>query len=88
MGKDGSILAQKGQILRVLSQRVDGGCATGAGDSMVAASAFGITHGFDLKALARYASAAGSATAGKPGTEVCTMSDIINNEEKIEISAI
>ncbi len=88
MGKNGSVFSTQEQTLKVEALEIKGGCATGAGDSMVAASAFGITHGFDLSSIARYASAAGSATASNPGTEVCSMDDITYNEGKIEISLI
>lgn len=85
MGKDGSVFADKNEFLRVSALKISGGCATGAGDSMVAASAYGIVHGFDLKPLARYASAAGSATASKDGTEVCTMQEIVEGAEKVKL---
>ncbi len=85
MGKDGSAFITKDEFLRASAVPVTGGCATAAGDSMVAAMAYGITHGFDLPTLARYASAAGSATAAKNGTEVCTMGEIMDNVGKVEI---
>ena len=85
MGKNGSFFADKDEFLHVSALKINGGCATGAGDSMVAASAYGSVNGFDLKKLARYASAAGSATASKDGTAVCTMQEIVSGAEKVEI---
>lgn len=85
MGKDGSVFADKNDFLRVSAPKIDGGCATGAGDSMVAAAAYGIVNGFDLQTLARHASAAGSATAAKEGTEVCSMEDITASVKNVEI---
>ena len=85
MGGDGSVFADKNEFLRVSALKISGGCATGAGDSMVAASAYGTVRGFDLKTLARYASAAGSATASKDGTAVCTMDEIVDGAEKVEL---
>ena len=85
MGKDGSLFATKDQLLRVSALKIKGGCATGAGDSMVAAAAYGTVKGFDLDTLARYASAAGSATAAKEGTEVCTMDEIVAGVQSVEI---
>ena len=85
MGKDGSVFANKNEFLRVSAVSVTGGCATGAGDSMVAAAAVGIVNDFHLSKLARYASAAGSATASKEGTEVCTLDEILENVNKVII---
>ena len=85
MGKDGSLFATKDQLLRVSALKINGGCATGAGDSMVAAAAYGTVNGFDLDTLARYSSAAGSATAAKEGTEVCTMDEVVAGVQSVEI---
>jgi len=85
MGKDGSLFADKDQMLKASAIKINGGCATGAGDSMVAAAAFGIVNGFDLSTIARYASAAGSRTASKDGTEVCTMDEIVNGADEISL---
>ena len=86
MGKDGSVFADKDNFLRLSALKVEGGCAIGAGDSMVAAAAFGIANGFELQKLARYASAAGSATASKKGSEVCTMDEILLGEKAVNIN--
>lgn len=85
MGKDGSLFADKDQLLKVSALKINGGCATGAGDSMVAAAAFGISNGFSLPMIARYASAAGSRTASKEGTEVCTMDEIVSGADEISL---
>lgn len=88
MGKDGSVFADKNECLKVSALKVAGGCATGAGDSMVAAAAYGTVCGFDLERLARYAAAAGSATASKEGTEVCAPDEIVAGAEMVEVNAL
>ena len=88
MGKEGSTFFTEKEALRVSALPVEGGCATGAGDSMVAASAYSLMNGFELSKLARYASAAGSATASKKGTEVCDLDEIIGGAEKVSVKII
>ena len=83
MGKEGSAFFTENKALRVSALPVTGGCATGAGDSMVAASAYSLMNSFELSKLARYASAAGSATASKEGTEVCDLDEITSGAEKV-----
>ncbi len=88
MGKDGSAFFTEKEALRVSALPVTGGCATGAGDSMVAASAYALMNGFELSKLARYASAAGSATASKEGTEVCDLDEIMSGTKKVKVNHI
>ena len=57
-----------------------------AGDSMVAAMAFSLVEDRELEALARLSSAAGTITASKPGTEVCTLGEVLDYQEKLILS--
>ena len=84
MGKEGSAFFTDSESLRVSALPITGGCATGAGDSMVAASAYSLMNGFELSKLARYASSAGSATASREGTEVCDLDEIVSGAEKVK----
>ena len=76
MGKEGSVFVSKSEAIKVSAVKIEGGCATGAGDSMVAASAYATVKALPLSSLAKYASAAGSATASKEGTDVCGLHEI------------
>lgn len=76
LGKDGSLFVTKEQKLRVSALPVSVGCATGAGDSMAAALLFSRKKGLSLIESARLASAAGSMTAAKPGTQLCTYEEV------------
>lgn len=76
LGADGAVYVTKNEAFRVKLAPVKCQSTVGAGDSMVAAIASCISEGTDLKALASMASAAGTATASKPGTEVCTQEEL------------
>ncbi len=59
-----------------------------AGDSMVAAMAFSLVEEKPLEDLAKLASASGTITASKPGTEVCTLSEVLEYQEKLTLKRL
>ena len=85
MGANGAVfVSQEGKcVAKALA--VDCKSTVGAGDSMVAAIAYGLQSGFTLEKIARFASAAGSITASKDGSDVCTMNEVLNSFDFIEI---
>ncbi len=85
MGGDGSAFVTRGEYLRAEALPIELKCESAAGDSMVAAMAYSHIHGLSLADMARYATAAGSSTAAKVGTEVCEMRDIEENVGKVVI---
>jgi len=50
-----------------------------AGDSMVAALAYGLVQGYDLKTIARLAVSAGTITTTKEGSDVCSLEEVRKN---------
>ena len=50
--------------------------AVGAGDSMVGGLVAGLARGWPLSAAIRYGVAAGAATVTRPGTQLCTRTDV------------
>ncbi len=47
-----------------------------AGDSMVAALAYGLKNAYSLEQIARFTTAAGSITASKEGSDVCSLDEV------------
>lgn len=88
MGGDGSIVIGKDEAYRLRPFPVKVQSTVGAGDSMVAVLASGILDREPLRKLAMLTSAAGTITASKPGTEVCTFDEVYDSFNKVEIEAI
>ena len=64
------------------------GSTVGAGDAMVAALVHGLLSGFDPERILRRAVAAGTATARRPGTELCTAEEIESLEPAVQVRAL
>ncbi len=60
----------------------------GAGDSMVASLAYAILEQKPLREMAAWATAAGTLTASKPGTQVCTLQEVQANLHKVQLLEI
>lgn len=80
LGAEGSILVSQNEAVRAKPFPIVPLSTVGAGDSMVAALVHCLLEGKPLEEMARWTSAAGTVTASKPGTEVCTLAEV---EEKI-----
>ncbi|UFJ42654.1 1-phosphofructokinase [Brevibacillus humidisoli] len=57
----------------------------GAGDSMVAALAYSLQAGWTVSETIRWATAAGTVTAAKSGTQVCTLAEVQQSLNRVEI---
>ena len=55
---------------------------------MTALTAYGLERGLSLSELARLATAAGTMTASKPGTEVCTAEEVQEYKKKLRLEKI
>ncbi len=88
MGAEGAIYMTKEQAYRVEPVPIVCQSTVGAGDSMVAAIAHSLVQGLSLEALAATASAAGTVTASKPGTEVCRPEEVRACCEKLQLARI
>ncbi|MBP1157661.1 MULTISPECIES: 1-phosphofructokinase [unclassified Paenibacillus] len=82
MGGSGSIIVNSEQAFRVKPFPIEPKSTVGAGDSMVAAMVYCYLHNKSLEETARWTSAAGTVTASKQGTEVCTLNEV---QEKLEL---
>lgn len=76
MGARGSVLVERGRVLRAVPPQVEFRSAVGSGDSMVAGLAIALARGQDLAEGLRLGSAAGAATATTVGTHLGSREDV------------
>lgn len=76
MGADGAIVLNEKEAYKTDPWKIQVKSATGSGDSMVAALAAELMRGASLSDIARAATAAGTVTASKPGTQLCTEDEV------------
>ncbi len=76
MGADGAIVLNEDEAYKTDPWKIQVKSATGSGDSMVAALAAALMRGASLSDIARAATAAGTVTASKPGTQLCTEDEV------------
>ena len=82
MGAEGAIFLSDNEVYMSTPFPVDCKSTVGAGDSMVAALAYGLMQGYTLKEIARLATASGSVTASKEGSNVCSLDEV---KEKLSL---
>lgn len=85
MGADGALFVDAQEAYRAIPFEIECKSTVGAGDSMVAAVAYGLQQGYDLETIARFATAAGSVTASKEGTEVCMLEEVVQKASCVQI---
>lgn len=88
MGPDGAIVAGKGEAYKVDSWDIPVKSTVGAGDSMVGALAFSVERNDSLFDIAKITTAAGTITASKAGTQICTMDEVERSLEKVAVHKI
>lgn len=85
MGAQGMVMAGESSRYWARPPAVDAVNTTGVGDSAVAGFIYGLAKGLGVEQSLRYATAAGTATALKPGTAKCTKEDVMDMLPKIEL---
>ena len=88
MGPDGAIVMDRNEKYKVDSWDVEVKSATGAGDSMVAALSYSILNHDSLLEMCRITTAAGTVTASKEGTQICTRSEVLQSLQKVTVTKI
>ncbi|WP_068619532.1 1-phosphofructokinase [Paenibacillus tuaregi] len=88
MGAEGAIFVSADEVLKASPFPIEPQSTVGAGDSMVAAVTYSLLEGYSLEQIARWATTAGTVTASKAGTEVCTRDEITRNLEHVNIERI
>lgn len=85
MGADGMIAVADGKRYLATPPRVETVNNVGLGDSAVAGFMYGLANHFDLKDCLVHGTAAGTATAMKPGTARASKEDVIAMVPRIEL---
>lgn len=88
MGAQGAVFLDGRHAFRAVPWGISAGNATGAGDSMVGVLAYTLLHGEELAGIARLATAAGTVTASKPGTQLCTMEEVMEKLPLVSVSPL
>ena len=88
MGPDGAIVADQNEVFKVDSWDVEVKSATGAGDSMVASLAYSILQKASLFDIAKITTAAGTITASKEGTQICTLNEVLQSLQYVAVTGI
>jgi 1-phosphofructokinase len=74
-GARGAWMLTPNRVIRTVPPKIAAKSPVGAGDSMVAALAWGRLKGWTEEETARWATAAGTVTASLPGTELCGLEE-------------
>ncbi len=87
-GRDGLILSTEEEKIKAIAPPMEAESTVGAGDSALAA--FVLEHSLDkdLSECVRMACAAGTATAGTPGTELCHQEDVRKIMSTVEVTRL
>lgn len=88
LGREGSILVSEAEAIRAKPFPITPLSTVGAGDSMVAAFIYCLLHGKSLEETAQWTSAAGTVTASKPGTQVCTLAEVEGKLNSVTIWSV
>lgn len=88
MGGDGSLLVGRDVAYRARPFPIVVESAVGAGDAMVAALSYGFLNGMAGEELARLTSAAGTLTAARPGTSMCSPDEVFARLSEVNITRL
>ena len=88
LGSRGAMGSSQGQMLEVIPPRVDVVCPIGAGDALVAAFAWSMAQRDDFADALRWAVAAGTASATRPGVTFASLDETREIYQRVEVRAI
>lgn len=88
MGAEGAIIVHAEGTFRTRPFPITPISTVGAGDSMVAAMAHCLAEEMPIEDTVRWMTAAGSVTASKPGTEVCTLAEVSMKLAEIDVTRL
>ena len=69
LGKEGSVVAQDGEVAFIPSRKVDAVESTGAGDSFIGATGYALIHGMDLVKACEFATGCSAVTVCRYGAQ-------------------
>ncbi len=76
MGAQGAIIMDEQETYRARTGSIEPKSTVGAGDSMVAALVYSLLNQYSLEEISRWVTAAGTVTASKTGTQVCSLEEV------------
>lgn len=88
MGGEGSIVVDEKEAFRVKPFPITPKSTVGAGDSMVAVLTYNLIQKDNLETIARWVTTAGTITASKSGTQVCSKEEIIKFLDKVNVTKL
>jgi 1-phosphofructokinase len=88
MGGDGAVFITEDEVVHTKPFPITPQSTVGAGDSMVAALVHGLAKQKPLVDLAKWATAAGTITASKRGTQVCTLAEVSEHVDSVQANRI
>ncbi|WP_025028467.1 1-phosphofructokinase [Caldalkalibacillus mannanilyticus] len=88
MGAQGALCLDQHEAYRILPFPITAKSTVGAGDSMVGALSYSLLQQFSLREMAVWTTTAGTITASKSGTQVCTFQEVKDSLEKVHLSKI
>lgn len=86
MGAKGAIVLNQQEAYRTTPFSITPQSTVGAGDSMVATMAYTFLERKPLEELARWVTAAGTVTASKAGTEVCSFDEVQRSLANVKVT--
>ncbi len=87
-GAEGAVVVDCKEAFRTYPFAINPISATGSGDSMVAALVYACLNKMSLYELSKWITAAGTITASKPGTQLCSLDEIRQSYNRIKIEKL
>jgi len=88
MGENGALLVGKEEAWKTNTFPIVPMSTVAAGDSMVAALVYSFLNNYSLKETAKLITASGTITASKPGTQVCSLDEVLQSFNKVELEKL
>ena len=88
MGPDGVMMLDGDAVWHAPGLRVTPACATGAGDAALAAMIWAWHHVLPSKRAVALMSAAGGMTTAKPGIAFCTLEEMLEGADRIQVREV
>ncbi|MBO8162903.1 MAG: 1-phosphofructokinase [Brevibacillus sp.] len=88
LGSKGAVAVNQDEIYYAKPFPIIPLSTVGAGDSMVAALAYCLIHNKSLQETIEWATTAGTVTAEKPGTQVCTLAEVERYLSRVEATKL
>jgi len=85
MGSRGSIVIDQNRAYQTRPFPIIPASTVGAGDSMVAALAYSLIHNKSTEEIAMWTTTAGTISASKTGTQVCTLAEVTQHLEDTQV---